>query len=202
MKLANQILDIINETEVDREALNRYMSLPGIRKPYTPFSPKEWEDMAMRLTRKYYKTYDSTVISFSDFHFELERVQENEVQLPVVERMMTLALEDKNTLKKIRRINGKYSELQNRFGKNYDAYEPRRGSDYAKRGGMNVRSESMKVWLVGVITGEIPRWFNGNARQTWKILTCSDKKTFVPYRDDENSFVESNGTLTLSIEIE
>jgi len=57
MKLANQILDIIDETKVDREALNRYMSLPGIRKPYTPFSHEEWEEMAKRLTVKYYKRY-------------------------------------------------------------------------------------------------------------------------------------------------
>lgn len=203
MKLAAQVLHAIHEASVDREAKHRYMSLPTLRKPpYDPYTHEEWDAMSKKLTDKWASKY-KTAINVSDIHFEMERANEKEIQLPIVERMIDLALQEKKTGGKIVNINQTYSKVQARFGKTYDAANPRSGRDFAKRGGLDIHSLSMGIWLLGTITGELPSWATEDCRQTWKFLTCSDKKNFHAYQGDEIVQVERNqGLMRVVIEIE
>lgn len=203
MRLATLVLRTIQETKIDQGAKHRYMSLPTLRKaPYKPYTHSEWDEMGRRLTEKWSRKY-KTAFDVTNVHFEKQRADAMGIQLPIVERMFDLALQDRKTLGKVMKINQNYAERVGKYGVDYDAPDPRRSTDYAKRGNINIHSLSLGYWLLGSITGELPKWADEHCRQTWKLITCSDNPNFKTYQGDEIVQVEKNqGVMTLFVEIE
>ena len=196
MRLAASVLRVIDEVKIDQEAVRRYQSLPGIRDPFVPFSHADWIAMSKRMTRKYGKQYKCAV-SFSEVHFEIERAGERGWQLPIVERMIDLALSDPQCLSLIRGMIGRFS---NAMSKGVVEKEPGRG--YYNLGGFDIKSISLGYWLISNITTQVPYYAMDGERQTIRFITCSMKRDFKTYPGDKILQVESleDGDFLLTVE--
>ena len=128
-------------------------------------------------------------------------------QLPAVERMMDLALSTKKMRRSVIQIMDTYTSMEKKYAKTYDAPGAKRVKDFADRGGLNVFSKSLRVWLIGEIVGRIPVFAPDDTRFTWMVKTFSNKSDFFKTRPGDitievESFEGDKGPEGITIEVE